>query len=211
MLPTNAVFSTVIKADKSKQETWLQVASSGDLDLVINNHVLTAASPSVATEKRLPHLPADATSQTNSAGKMRNAAQTNPNVKGSPFLSAVLQAYDISHWIRRGPNVIVATVRSDHIPASLFLNGFLIKNGSEVTRFATTSNWQLGDNPEAKQGTGGQHRLRSEKMGLHLGATCHRNWHGLKIIRVLSRFSDPGPSWESLSWRSLPCGWLPLR
>ena len=170
IMPENAsheaVFSTVIKADRTKQETWLQVASSGDLDLVINGHVLTAAALSVTQGKTLPHLPAESPSQTSSVGKLRNATGTSPNVKGSPFLSAILEAYDISYWIKQGPNVIVATVRSDHIPASLFLSGFLAKSDADVTRFATTSNWQLGDNPEAKQGTGGQHPIEIGKDGV---------------------------------------------
>ena len=41
---SEAVFSTTINADRSKQETWIQVASSGDLDLAINGHIITLAS-----------------------------------------------------------------------------------------------------------------------------------------------------------------------
>ena len=41
---SEAVFSTTIKADHSKQETWLQIASAGDLDLAINGHIITLAS-----------------------------------------------------------------------------------------------------------------------------------------------------------------------
>lgn len=162
------VFSTVIKADSPKQETWIQVANSGDLDLVVNGHIITAATSAVATAKKLPHLPsAQATpAETSPRGNMVNPAGVTPKVKGSPFLSTLLEAYDISYWIKRGPNVIVATVRSDQIPASLFLNGFLVKNDGGVTRFATTSNWHLGDQPDAKQGKAAQHPIEIGKDGV---------------------------------------------
>lgn len=172
IMPENAaheaVFSTIIRADRPKQETWIQVASSGDLDLVINGHVLATATSSVTTGKKLPHLPPEAAapSQTKSEGKIGKTAGTTPSSKSSPFLSAILETYDISYWIKQGPNVIVATVRNDHIPASLFLNGFLIKSDADVARFATTSNWQLGNNPEAKQGTGRQHPIEIGKDGV---------------------------------------------
>ena len=48
--PSEAVFSTTINADRPKQETWIQIASSGDLDLAINGHIITLASS--AAERR---------------------------------------------------------------------------------------------------------------------------------------------------------------
>ena len=56
---SQAVFSTTIKADRSKQETWIQVASSGDLDLAVNGHIITLASSAVKGAKKLPHLSAE--------------------------------------------------------------------------------------------------------------------------------------------------------
>ena len=163
-----ATFSTLITADRAKQETWIQVASSGDLDLVINDHMLTTATSSVNTGKALPHLPVTAStpSQTDLQGMTKDTAGTPPKIKGSPFLSTMLECYDVSYWIKRGQNVIVATVRSDHIPASLFLNGFLVKKDGDVTRFATTSNWRLGDKPEIKEGPGMKRPLEIGKDGV---------------------------------------------
>ena len=43
------------------------------------------------------------------------------------FEPAVLFAYDISQWIKKGPNAIVAAVRTEHLPATLFANGFLVR------------------------------------------------------------------------------------
>ena len=39
--PSEAIFSTTIVADRPKQETWIQVASSGDLNLAVNGHIVT--------------------------------------------------------------------------------------------------------------------------------------------------------------------------
>ena len=163
------------------------------------------------TSKRLPHLPESSTSQAKPAAKIGKAGQTNPNEKGSPFLSAVLQSYDISHWIRRGPNVIVATVRSDHIPASLFANGLLVKEGPRLPdlRRRVAGNWEVI--PTRTKQQMGNTQLKSERTGLRHGAICRRNSPGRKTIPVFSPFSDHGPSWESLLPQSLPCGSWPLR
>src|SRR5216684_2584292 len=55
---TEAVFSTSINADQAREETWIQVASSGDVDLLVNGHLVTPAIPSTASGKQLPHLAA---------------------------------------------------------------------------------------------------------------------------------------------------------
>src|SRR5215470_14729023 len=55
---TEAVFSTSIDADQAGQEAWIQVASSGDVDLLVNGHVVTPAIPSSHSGKQLPHLAA---------------------------------------------------------------------------------------------------------------------------------------------------------
>ncbi len=52
-----SVFSTSIRAEDDKQETWIQVASSsGALDLAVNGNLITVASTAVAGSKTLPHL-----------------------------------------------------------------------------------------------------------------------------------------------------------
>ena len=55
--PSETVFSTIINADTPKQETWIQTTSSGDLDLVVNGHIITATSSAATGGKKLPHLP----------------------------------------------------------------------------------------------------------------------------------------------------------
>src|SRR6266568_1809357 len=153
---TEAVFSTSINADQPRQETWIQVASSGDVDLLVNGHVITPAIPSSASGKQLPHLAAP----TASASQNREETQPGVSAKGSEapaktttslFEPVVLSAYDISYWIKKGPNAIVAAVRTDHGPACLFANGFLVRKDGSTARFETDSGWQIGDQPAGNQ------------------------------------------------------------
>src|SRR5256885_435690 len=181
---TEAVFSTSINADHALQETWIQVASSGDVDLLVNGHVITPAIPSSASGKQLPHLAAATASPsqnpeetqpgvgakgseapaktTSTASASQNREETQPGVgaKGSEapaktttslFEPVVLSAYDISYWIKKGPNAIVAAVRADHQPACLFANGFLVRKDGSTARFENNSGWQIGDQRAGNQ------------------------------------------------------------
>ncbi|MEO5717016.1 MAG: glycosyltransferase family 39 protein [Chthoniobacterales bacterium] len=161
--PPEAVFSTTIKADRSKQETWIQVASSGDLDLSVNGHIISLASSAARGSKKLPHLPSeeDTAPAVDKFGKVAKESAAPPKPTSSTIQSVDLSAYDVSHWIRRGQNVIVATVRSEHIPASLFVDGFIVK-GKEVDRFSTNGAWRLGDRPDSDQGDA---QLRIVQLG----------------------------------------------
>jgi tetratricopeptide (TPR) repeat protein len=97
--PSEAVFSTTINADRSKQETWIQIASSGDLDLAINGHIITLASSAAKGAKKLPHLPTiEATPA--EGDKLGRAAEVGvaPAKEGSsPFEMVDLSAYDVSY------------------------------------------------------------------------------------------------------------------
>jgi len=165
--PTEAVFSTTITAHSFKQETWIQVASSGDLDLAVNGHLVTVATSAATGGKKLPHLPGiEATpSQTNKFGKIAQG-ETPAKPRRSTFETVSLSSYDISYWIKSGPNVIVAAVRSDHIPATLFLNGFTAKRGGSVDRFSTNSRWRIGDNPQIEESATSQRVLQVGKDGM---------------------------------------------
>src|SRR6266536_2846949 len=155
---TEAVFSTSINADQARQESWIQVASSGDVDLLVNGHAITPAIPSSAQGKQLPHLALAAPT----ASPSQNREETHPGGSAtggeapattttSLFEPAVLSAYDISYWIKKGPNAIVAAVRTDHGPACLFANGFLVRRDGSTARFETNSGWQIGDQPAGNQ------------------------------------------------------------
>jgi hypothetical protein len=189
---TEAVFSTSIDADYAGQETWIQMASSGDADLLVNGHLVTPAISSSARGKQLPHLAAPTTSPSQSPRETQPAASTNATeaAKTTPTASPsrqpdetkpevvdedslgkaktttavveppVLFAYDISHWIKKGPNVIVAAVRTDRVPAALFANGFVVRNDGSTARFETSSAWSMGD-----QAAGSQHPVEFGKDG----------------------------------------------
>ncbi|PYK24371.1 MAG: hypothetical protein DME59_13925 [Verrucomicrobia bacterium] len=175
---TEAVFSTSINADHARQETWIQMASSGNVDLLVNGHVVTPAIPSSATGKALPHLAAPSASPSQSpeetqpgasataigslakasptASPTQNPDETQPTIgsQGSQapgkrttplFEPAILSAYDISYWIKKGPNTIVAAVRTEHVPATFFADGFLVREDGNIARFETSSAWRIGD------------------------------------------------------------------
>ncbi len=203
---TEAVFSTSINADHARQETWIQVASSGDVDLLVNGHLITLAIPSSIQGNELPHLPVPAASPsphlpvpTPSPGQSLEETQSGASAKSivapakttttpsptpeiqtlvssegseaagktttAPFESAGLYAYDISYWIRKGPNTIVATVRADYPPASLFANGFLVREDGTTARFETNSAWQIGDQSAGNQPSQSQRPIEFGKDG----------------------------------------------
>jgi hypothetical protein len=195
---TEAVFSTTINADHARQETWIQLAASGDVDLLVNGHVITPAIPSSAHGRALPHLAAPAASPSQSGEEMQpgvgvNAikppsttastpsqsqstgeTQAGDNSKGSeaprktttPLVEpTVLSAYDISYWIRRGSNAIVVAVRADHIPATLFANGFIVRKDGTTARFETNSAWQTGDQAAINQSLQSQRPVEFGKDG----------------------------------------------
>src|SRR5947208_2789974 len=168
---TEAVFSTSINADQARQETWIQVASSGDVDLLVNGHAITPAIPSSAQGKQLPHLAAPTASPSQNReethpGGSANGIEAPAKTTTSLFEPAVLSAYDISYWIKKGPNAIVAAVRTDHGPACLFANGFLVRRDGSTARFETDSGWQIGDQPAGNQSAQSHRVVEFGKDGL---------------------------------------------
>ncbi len=172
---TEAVFSTSINAEHARQETWIQLASSGDVDLLVNGHLVTPAIPSSSSGRALPHLAAPSSSPslspeetqsgasaneapaktTSAASPAQKPEETQAAVSGqaSPargktstplFEPPVLLAYDISYWIKKGQNTIVAAIRTEHGPATLFANGFLVRDDGSIEQFETNSAWRIG-------------------------------------------------------------------
>ncbi len=141
---SEVTFSTVLKANHARQETWLQIAASGDLDLVINGHLITAAEGSSAGA-RLPHLPTkEAASSAQKAGKQAEE-KTSPKETEAIVEKAILDVYDISYWIKSGDNSIVATVRADHRPATLLVSGFFVTGDGRLQKFDSNSQWLAKD------------------------------------------------------------------
>src|SRR5215831_1774225 len=195
---TEAVFSTSINADKARQETWIQLAASGDVDLLVNGHRITLAIPASAHGNQLPHLAAPTASPSQSpeetqpaasanateapaettptASPSQNPEATQPGVSNkeseapsktatAPIQPAILDAYDISYWIKKGPNAIVAAVRTDYLPACLFANGFLVRRDGTTARFETNSAWKIGDRSAGNQPAQSQRPIEFGKDG----------------------------------------------
>jgi hypothetical protein len=195
---SEAVFSTSINADHARQETWIQVASSGDVDLLVNGHLITPAIPSSTQGKRLPHLAIPTASPSQSSEETQPAVtaksieppvETNPTASPSqnleekqqggsskesetpsktitaPIEPAILYAYDVSYWIKKGQNTVVATVRADHRPACLFVNGFIVREDGTTARFETSSAWKIGDQSAGNQSAESQRPVEFGKDG----------------------------------------------
>ncbi len=166
-VPPQAVFSTVIRADRPRQETWIQVASSGDLDLEVNGHIIAAAVTATAGTKRLPHLAASepALAYPKSV-KRAQQGDLAAKEKGSPIQPPELSAYDISHWIKPGQNEIVAAVRNERSPAAFLADGFMVNPDGTVSRFSTNSSWRIGEHPEEAETVISQHAVQLGKDGV---------------------------------------------
>jgi Dolichyl-phosphate-mannose-protein mannosyltransferase len=139
--PRQAIFSTSLAANRSGQETWIQVASSGKLDLLVNGRLVTTLPTAPLNSKKLPRLaPATLVSPKTSEQEPSSDLST-ANASSAEPLN--LEAYDISRWIRRGSNVLVAAVRSDLEPATFLAEGFTVRRNGAVERFQTDATWRL--------------------------------------------------------------------
>jgi hypothetical protein len=176
-----AVFSTSVNAERARPETWIQVASSGSLDLLVNGKLITGAASSPLKEPNMPRLPTlpvgpsvngDVTPRPAIVRPTQNG-QPPPTPTSSPSPTATpatteahsasisasmatslqkptLEAYDISYWIKKGPNKIVAAVRNDQGPASFLASGFMVRKDGSTQQFETNSDWRVGDQQSAQ-------------------------------------------------------------
>jgi Dolichyl-phosphate-mannose-protein mannosyltransferase len=145
-----ATFNSTFIAAHTRQETWLQVAASGELDLLINGHLLTSALDYTSSGTRLPHLASDdkeaPASKNNSRARIGAESSTKPAKEtGESFEKATLQAFDISYWVKGGKNSITATVRADHRPAALFVSGFVVNRDGTLRKIESNSSWEVTD------------------------------------------------------------------
>jgi hypothetical protein len=136
-----AIFSTTLEANRSGEETWIQVASSGELDLLVNGKLVTSSPTAPLKSKDVTRLPPPKfIAPRNADQEPFSEAST---ASATPEEDAVLRTYDISRWIRRGSNVIIAAVRSNLEPASFIAEGFILRQNGNVRRFQTDSTWKL--------------------------------------------------------------------
>jgi dolichyl-phosphate-mannose-protein mannosyltransferase len=177
-------FSTSVKSESDRLETWIQVASSGSLDLLVNGKLITGAAVSEVKEPKIPNLP-DLTTEPFEKERVemvspapitippqQNAkAPASPSPSPSPTPTAApgvqsaifsesmatslhtptLLAYDISYWIKKGSNTIVATVRNNQGPASFLASGFMVRRDGSPRGFETNSGWRVGNQQNAQR------------------------------------------------------------
>src|SRR5438552_10154913 len=175
-----AVFSTSINAERARPETWIQVASSGSLDLVVNGKLIVSATISAFNApkgNRLPPLTVEPSEKSEPTpipaivrppenGKPlpapRPSASPTATATATPAYSAsisesmaaslqkpTVEAYDISYWIKKGPNTIVAAVRNEQGPASFLASGFMVRNNGSIQQFETNSDWRVREQQSA--------------------------------------------------------------
>jgi len=178
-----AVFSTSVNAERARPETWIQVASSGSLDLLVNGKLIAGATTSQLKEPEMPRLPQLTTEPsekekvemtTPSPAVVRPSQNAQPPPSPSPSASPsatatpahsasifesmatslqkpTLHAYDISYWIKKGSNTIVAGVRNNQGPASFLASGFMVRKDGSIQQFETNSDWRVGDQQSAQK------------------------------------------------------------
>ncbi|MBA3273240.1 MAG: glycosyltransferase family 39 protein [Chthoniobacterales bacterium] len=143
------VFSGILDARRLHQETWIQVASSGDLDLLVNGNLITTREVLSSSSKRpAPIASDDITGLDVLSSDPRYWSNLVPRLKPTEENAAspaptVLQVFDISSWIKKGRNDIVAIVRSARQPASFLANGFTLRQKNVPDSFATDSEWRV--------------------------------------------------------------------
>src|SRR4029077_18791625 len=171
-----AIFSTAVNADRARSETWVQVASAGSLDLLVNGKLITGAAVSRPKQPKTPRLPKVATEaeekeKAKTASSLQAVVRPQQNAEPPPLPSPsatpsatasprsesgsestatlvekpTLDAYDISYWIKKGPNKIVAAVRNDQGPASFLASGFMVRKDGSIRGFETNQDWRVGD------------------------------------------------------------------
>src|SRR6266566_7795664 len=172
-----AVFSTSVNAERARPETWIQVASSGSLDLLVNGRLITSSASSPLKEPKIPGLPQLTTEPSekersemttpppavvrppqNAKPPPTPGPSASPSATATPAYSAsvyesmatslqqpTLDAYDISYWIKKGPNTIVAAVHNNQGPASFLASGFMVRKDGSTRGFETNPDWRVGD------------------------------------------------------------------
>src|SRR6266516_3324896 len=178
-----AVFCASVNAERARPETWIQVARSGSLDLLVNGKLITGAATSPLKEPKMPGLPKlttepsekDTVEMTTPPPAIVRPPQNAkplpiPSPSASPSPSAApansasitelmaissqkptLDAYDISYWIKKGPNTIVAAVRNTQGPARFLASGFMVRKDGSIQQFETNSDWRVGNEQSAQK------------------------------------------------------------
>src|SRR5436190_4798363 len=178
-----AIFSTSVNAERDRPETWIQVASAGNLDLLVNGKLIAATASSAPKQPRTPSLPRLAPEASEKEkGQMASPAPAvvrpqqnakpppSPNPSATPSVTPLptasesvvesmatsseeptLDAYNISYWIKKGPNIIIAAVRNNQGPASFLASGFMLQKNGGIMGFESNASWRITDHQNSKE------------------------------------------------------------
>src|SRR5207249_480200 len=84
-----------------------------------------------------------------------------PELMATSSQKPTLDAYDISYWIKKGPDPVVATVRNTQGPARFLATGFMVRKDGNIQQFETNSDWRVSD----QQGAQKQHAVEAGSNG----------------------------------------------
>ena len=113
-----ASFAYNLQLPGKRGETWLEVAATGNYDLIINGRPITTSD--------IP--PPEATI----ASPEKQALTVLPS----------LAAYDVTRWLHAGTNSLLLRVKSQTLePAVLLADGYTVLEGGKLQRFGTDETW----------------------------------------------------------------------
>jgi len=140
-----ASFLGKLEVPANRRETWLQVAATGDYDLIINGRLVATQPFStlsvIRNQAPLPFglLVSGTVVQSNPTAEQSIEDSVSP----PPYSTQpLLLAYDISRWLHSGENSVLVRVRSSVQPAMLLVEGYTVLPDGKTARFGTNGTWQ---------------------------------------------------------------------
>ncbi|MFY9987747.1 MAG: hypothetical protein WAK31_23520 [Chthoniobacterales bacterium] len=112
--PRQASFSYEWQAPNDRLETWIQIAATGNYDLIVNGRLITTEIATTGT------------------GPVQVAV-----------VQPTLLAYNITRWMRDGTNSITIRVSSQTLqPALLLVDGYTVLGTARLQRFESDATWK---------------------------------------------------------------------
>ena len=141
-----ASFIYNLRVAGNRRETWLQLAATGDYDLIINGRLIVSQPFSTLSSLRTTPVPPVTLGIRGSvAPSDQTASQAIEGVSPpQPFSNQpLLLAYDISRWLHSGDNSVRVRVRSPAQAAMLLVDGYTVLSDGSVQSFGTDGSWQV--------------------------------------------------------------------
>ena len=114
--PRQASFSYQWQIPSDRRETWLQVAATGNYDLIVNGRLVTTEIATVSTSN----------------------ATLVPLINSQPSLLA----YNLTRWMHNGMNSVLIRVSSQTLqPAMLLVDGYTVLSQGRLQRFVSDGRW----------------------------------------------------------------------